>query len=170
MVYSLDGLLRSDLLYEFPLDARGCLSAARFALPAMMMLQVFHAGRPRPGNHIRLDASGALTVEFQPHDSPTVERKILSAFRSVGYLSHSRLVRRATPGGSVHYGGTLPMSKEPTNKYSTDRNGLLSGSRRVFIADAASFPELPAKNLTLTIMSNALRVANAASRALPPSQ
>ena len=164
MLYALDGLLRSDLLYEFPLDARGCLSAARYVLPAMMMLQVFHAGRVRAENCVRLDPSGALVVEFQPHGYTSVEHRIMRAFRSVGYLSHSRLLRRATPGGSVHYGGTLPMKETPGAPYSTDRDGLLFGSRRVFIADSATFPALPAKNLTLTIMSNAMRVAEAALR------
>jgi choline dehydrogenase-like flavoprotein len=164
MVYSLDGLLRSDLMFEFPLDARGCLTAARYALPAMMMLQVFHAGVPRPQNHVRLDSSGALVVEFQPHEFNDAERRIIRAFRSVGFLSHSRLLRRAAPGGSVHYGGTLPMRDHPDGRYTTDRDGLLSGSRRVFIGDSASFPTLPAKNLTLTIMSNAMRVAQAALR------
>ncbi len=33
MLYSLDGLLRSDLMFNFPLSGRGCLTAARYLLP-----------------------------------------------------------------------------------------------------------------------------------------
>jgi len=51
-------------------------------------------------------------------------------------------------------------------RYETDRNGLLFGKRRVHVADAATFPRLPAKNLTFTIMANALRIGEAVRREL----
>ena len=35
---------------------------------------------------------------------------------------------------------------------------LLAGTKAVYIGDSAAFPRLPAKNLTFTIMANALRI------------
>lgn len=162
MLYSLEGLLRSDILPEFPLDARGCLSAARAILPATMVLQVFRAGRVDPGNHVGIDGSGRLVVEFRAHTVDDAEKRILGALRRIGYLGHSRFIRRPIPGGSIHYAGTLPMRATPSRPYETDPSGRLHGSRRVHIGDSATFPALPAKNLTLTIMSNAARVATLA--------
>jgi choline dehydrogenase-like flavoprotein len=162
MLYSLEGLLRSDILPEFPLDGRGCLSAARAILPAMMALQVFRPGHADPGNRVGIDSSGRLVVEFRAHAVDDAEKRILGALRRIGYLGHSRFIRRPIPGGSIHYAGTLPMRANPSRPYETDRSGRLHGSRRVHIGDSASFPALPAKNLTLTIMSNAARVATLA--------
>jgi choline dehydrogenase-like flavoprotein len=159
MVYSLDGMLRSDLLQQFPLDAAGCLTAGRYLLPAVMLLQIFRRGRPRPENHVRLGHDGGLVVNFQAHQFSDVERGIIAALRSIGFLSHPRLVRRSAPGGSIHFAGTLPMRARPETAYQTDRDGRLFGTGRIFIGDSATFPTLPARNLTLTIMSNAMRVA-----------
>jgi choline dehydrogenase-like flavoprotein len=50
------------------------------------------------------------------------------------------------------------MRDEPERRYETDRNGLLAGTRSVYVGDSAAFPRLPAKNLTFTIMANALRI------------
>jgi len=50
------------------------------------------------------------------------------------------------------------MCERPQGRYETDRNGLLANTRAVYIGDSASVPRLPAKNLTFTVMANALRI------------
>ena len=54
------------------------------------------------------------------------------------------------------------MRAAPASPYETNSQGLLHGSRRVFVADSSNFPDIPAKNLTFTIMANALRIGEAA--------
>jgi choline dehydrogenase-like flavoprotein len=62
-------------------------------------------------------------------------------------------------GASIHYAGTLPFSK--THQHLTlQQNGLLHGTRNVYVADGSGFTFLPAKGLTLTLMANAHRVAS----------
>jgi choline dehydrogenase-like flavoprotein len=51
------------------------------------------------------------------------------------------------------------MRKQPVEKYETHFNGRLHAMKNVFVADGAVFPVLPAKNLSFTIMANAMRVA-----------
>ena len=65
-------------------------------------------------------------------------------------------------GASIHYAGTLPFAgaKAPIGTLQT--NGLLNGTKRVFVADGCGFRFLPAKGLTLTLMANAHHVANSA--------
>ena len=61
-------------------------------------------------------------------------------------------------GSSVHYAGTLPMTDRP-EPHTCDRAGRVRGFRNLVIADGATFPSLPATNLTFTLMANASRIA-----------
>jgi choline dehydrogenase-like flavoprotein len=161
MIYANDGLLRSDMLFDFPLDLPGCLAAARYLLPATALLQVYYPDTARPGASLRIDHAGRLHITYEPLAPGTAERALLRTFRRIGYFGSSRLVKYARPGESIHYAGPLPMRARPERPYETDRDGRLFGSKAIFIGDAATFPELPAKNLTLTIMANALRIGAA---------
>jgi choline dehydrogenase-like flavoprotein len=62
-------------------------------------------------------------------------------------------------GASVHYSGTLPMSKEPKPR-TLSPNCKSHDFENLYIVDGTSFPFLPAKNLTFTLMANAARVAD----------
>jgi choline dehydrogenase-like flavoprotein len=68
-------------------------------------------------------------------------------------------------GQGLHYAATLPMQVEP-RQYQTDPQGLLFGTRHVLIVDGACLSRLPAKNLTFTIMANALRITRQLARDL----
>lgn len=166
MIYGADAMARADLLFRFPLTARGCLAAARWLLPAMLILQLYYPEDPRPGNTLRVERDGTLALDYAPRRPGVVEPHLVRALRRAGVLGSARLTRYAGPGGSVHYAGALPMRERPAHPYETDRNGRLHGSRRVHVGDAATFPRLPAKNLTLTIMANAMRIATAIRREL----
>ena len=62
-------------------------------------------------------------------------------------------------GASVHYSGTLPMSdrEEPLT---TSRDGRSHDFENLYLVDGTTFPFLPAKNLTFTLMANAARIAD----------
>lgn len=158
MIYATDGLLRADLAFRFPLSARGCIAAAKYILPAMAILQVFYPGEPHPSNTLGIDARGGLRLEYGAPQERGIEDHLLRALRRTGFRSSPRLVKRTDPGSSVHYAGPLPMRERAERSYETGRDGLLAGARAVYVADSASFPRLPAKNLTFTIMANALRI------------
>lgn len=68
---------------------------------------------------------------------------------------------RTPQGGSIHYAGTLPFSEEEV-PLTTQTNGRLNGYGNVYIGDGSGFKYLPAKGLTLSLMANALRVAQVA--------
>lgn len=72
-------------------------------------------------------------------------------------------LHKSTPFGfSGHLAGSLPMRRTP-GPLETDPDGLVFGTRRVRVVDAAAFVTLPAQNPTFTIMANAMRVADAFS-------
>jgi choline dehydrogenase-like flavoprotein len=160
MIYGIEGIPRSDLLFDFPLAVSGCLAGARYILPAMAVMQVYHPLDPHNSNYLKIDPDGSMIIKFNRTEYRAVERHLLKVFRRVGYLSAPSLIQTSEPGHSNHYAGPLPMKAEPGQPYETDRNGLLFGSRNVYIGDSATFPRLPSKNLTFTIMANALRIGH----------
>jgi choline dehydrogenase-like flavoprotein len=67
---------------------------------------------------------------------------------------------KSTPFGfSGHLAGTLPMKERP-EALQTDQLGRLADHQRISVVDGAVFPSLAPQNPTLTIVANALRVAN----------
>ena len=65
MIYAVDGLLRSDFLFNFPLSLRGCLAAAKYLLPAVALLQLYYPGEPHPSNTLGIDAKGNLLLRYE---------------------------------------------------------------------------------------------------------
>jgi choline dehydrogenase-like flavoprotein len=108
-------------------------------------------------------APGRVRIEAHPRAE---SRAILKAFlahlarlrRPLGLWPVRSLVKTTPFGFHGHLAGTLPMRAAP-RPLETDAAGLLAGTRRVFVADSAAFPTLPAQNLTFTAMANARRVA-----------
>jgi GMC oxidoreductase len=166
-LYGLGGTLRSDYLFEFPLSARGSIVAAKYVTPAMILIQVFHPDRPTPANYLRLAGDGRLELHYASRRDREVERHLLKAFRSMGYLGLTRMCKYLAPGSSFHYAGCLPMTATPRSRYQTDRQGLLAGTHSVYVADAANFCTLASKNHSFTMMANAMRIADGVARTVP---
>jgi choline dehydrogenase-like flavoprotein len=160
-LYGTTGPLRSDVLGSLPLSFRANMAWTKYLAPAMGLLMLFHPGREAPGSYLKLRPSGELEIEFAQERLQAVER-LIPLFRRIGFLSHPALIQRPGMGAGLHFSGTLPMRANP-GRYETDRNCRLAGSRRVYVVDGACFSRLPAKNLTFTIMANALRVGRAAA-------
>ncbi len=158
-LYGTTGPLRSDVLGSLPLSFRANMAWTKYLAPAMGLLMLFHPGVESAGSYLRLRPSGELEVEFAETPRNAVAR-LIPLFRKIGYLSHAALVQRPGMGAGLHFSGTLPMRAVP-GRYETDRDCRLAGSLRVFVVDGGCFSRLPAKNLTFTIMANALRVGRA---------
>ena len=89
---------------------------------------------------------------------PTVYNQFPDDLSLFSACSGHFLAQHPAPGNGIHYAGTLPMRAEPA-RHELHPDGRLQGTARVFVTDGSAFPRLPAKNLTYTIMANALRIA-----------
>jgi choline dehydrogenase-like flavoprotein len=127
---------------------------------------LFYPGRQSPESYVRLRPSGELEVQFAPEPPHQVERRLIRLLRKMGYLTHRALIQRPGCGAGLHYAGTLPMRADP-GRYQTSADGLLAGTKHVHIVDGACFSRLPAKNLTFTIMANALRIGRRIGQQMP---
>jgi len=165
-LYGATGPLRSDVLFTLPLSFRANLTLLKHVAPAAGLLMLFYPGIETPQSYVRLRSSGELEVEFaQTGGNPAIERKIMRLLRRIGYLSHPALIDRPGMGQALHYAGALPMRAAP-GPFQTHADGRLSGTAHVHIVDGACFSRLPSKNLTFTIMANALRIGRRLAREL----
>jgi choline dehydrogenase-like flavoprotein len=163
-VYGAAGPLRSDILFDLPLSITANASLMRRLAGATGMLMMFYPADPHPGNYLRLAADGAIEIDYsQPAVAGpargAAEKELIRLLRGIGFYTAAGLCQYPPMGSSIHYAGTLPMRESP-GRYELYPDGRLQGTRNVYVADGACFPRLPAKNLTFTIMANAMRIAS----------
>jgi choline dehydrogenase-like flavoprotein len=163
--YSYRSLLLFKIAKEVPLALPCSLSILRDVVNAFVILGIHHEDRPAAGKTctLRRGVGGAPDIlDIDYRESADVlaanvasETAMLRAFRRVGCWA----LRRQNPGhgASIHYGGTVPMTREE-RELTVTPHGRLRGARSVYCADGSGFPSLPAKALTLTLMANAERV------------
>jgi choline dehydrogenase-like flavoprotein len=164
--YGITGIFRSDLLTDFPFPLKSNIAALKYLLSAINVLQLWYPDKGSKSNYIQLLDNKKLKVNYSDKgDLGRVESKLVKNFIKKGYLSASFLCKYPTPGNSFHYSGTLPMKESP-KKYQVSTQGKLFGTKSVFIADGSCLSPLPSKNLTFTIMANALRIAEYIGKSL----
>ena len=121
----------------------------------------------RPGCRATLDAEGdgpaALRLEYTPapDDAEQIRaatRRVAGALRTLGCIVPPGMSHVRPKGASVHYAGLIPMggADAPLTATAEGRSRDVEG---VWFADGVTFPFLPAKNITFTLMANAVRVA-----------
>ena len=80
-------------------------------------------------------------------------------------MSFNLLSKFCKFGRSFRLGCSIPMLNEDeikenkNNNLYTKKNGEISKFKNVYIIDSSSFKNIPAGDISLTIMANALRIA-----------
>jgi choline dehydrogenase-like flavoprotein len=157
------------VIEKLPFDLRTSLYLFRNLHAALGVANVnFHDTR-RDGCYVTLDVSNdpqrpELVVNYEPPADEAARvaatvRRLKKVFRQLGCVVHPGMVQMRPMGASVHYAGTLPMSTQ-TTPWSVSADCRSHDFGNLFIADGASYPFLPAKNITFTLMANAARVAD----------
>jgi choline dehydrogenase-like flavoprotein len=158
--------LMHPIIERLPLDMRTSLRIARAAHGALGVVNLnFHDTR-RPENVATLaleDGEPHLALRYAPPaDEPArlkdAMRRLSRALWKLGCIVPPGMAHVRPMGASVHYAGTFPMSREAA-PWTTDPDCRSRDFPNLWFADGSSFPFLPAKNLTFTLMANATRVA-----------
>lgn len=161
--YGTNGPLRTDVIGDLPFPVRAARTLLKHTASATALTMLFYPGMVRPENYLCLMENGTLNINYLPQShTHLLEHKLIRLFRKVGYYSHPALLQYPPVGSGLHYAGMLPMRKNPGH-YECYPNGRLAGACGVYIIDGACFSALPSKNLTFTIMANAMRIARFAS-------
>jgi choline dehydrogenase-like flavoprotein len=168
LVTTLTTGLIHPLVQSLPLGARAATSLFRNIHGALGLVNINFADTRREENRIALELDGqgrshSLKVVYRPDPAePERVRAGIRKFRrfllSLGCFAPPNMIRLRPMGASVHYAGTLPM-RDDGGDLTTDRAGRCRPFENLIVADGSTFPSLPAKNLTFTLMANATRIA-----------
>lgn len=150
---------------NLPLDLRSALAVFRQSHAALGVANVWLHDRRRPSNMLTIKPRGDgqetdLVLRYSADDAKQVESAISltrRGLRTMGCVVPSSMIRVLGSGASVHYAGLLPM-QDAAGRFATTAHCRSHEFRNLYFADGATFPFLPAKNLTFTLMANAIRV------------
>ena len=168
-ITTLKTALVHPIIHNIPLDLRTAVFMFRNLRAGLGVINLNFPDRRREDNYMTLQASpqsggSQLMINYVPHSNEKTTlkhgvRTVKKLLWKLGCIVPPAMRHIRPMGASVHYAGTLPMSTEKipltTSTYcqSHDFDNL-------YIVDGTTFPFLPAKNITLTLMANAIRVAD----------
>ena len=147
------------------------LSMFRNIHTALGLVNINFSDQARPNNTLELerdrDGRGRLHIRYQPPPGEAeriarTNRLFRRALMALGCVAPPPMTRTRPMGASVHYAGSFPMTAETGGDWTTDPFGRLRAFDNLYLVDGSTFPSLPAKNLTFTLMANAARIADAA--------
>jgi hypothetical protein len=169
LVTTLKTALIHPVVQSLPFDLGTSTSIFRNLHAALGLVNINFPDHRREDNRITLEAdakSRRILVEYRPAaDEPGRLERTKAHFRKLlwklGCVAPPPMTHVRPMGASVHYAGVLPM---------TDRAAPLTCSpecrsndfENLYFVDGTTFPFLPSKNLTFTLMANAARVAERA--------
>jgi choline dehydrogenase-like flavoprotein len=171
-ITTLKAALMHPIIQRLPFDLRTATVIARATHAALGVVNVNLHDTRRPENFVTLipEKSGSLperlAIRYAPpsHETERIQRTIRRVKRvlwALGCIVPPGMLHVRPMGASVHYAGTLPMTREPT-PWTTDALCRSRDFENVYLVDGSTFPFLPAKNITFTLMANAVRVAERA--------
>lgn len=168
-ITTLTTALVHPVIERIPMDMPTALSAFRRFRAALGVINVNLHDTRRSENVVELEGDGdrtALRIAYRPPDDEAVRlrrvvRRIKKTLHRLGCVVPPRAVHVRPMGASAHYAGTLPMSRSP-RELTTSIHGRSHDFPNLYVVDGSTFPFLPAKNPTFTLMANAIRVAEEA--------
>ena len=107
-----------------------------------------------------------LVIDYaaDPQEAQTIRnvtKRIRGVMRKLGCIVAPGMTHVRPKGAGVHYAGTIPMSASPA-ALTASAHCQSHDFENVFFVDGTTYPFLPAKNITFTLMANAVRVATEA--------
>lgn len=170
-VTTLKTSLMQPVLQSMPLDWKTATFLGRNLHTALGVININLSDTRREENYVTLrprqSPSNRLST-FEIHYAPPLDekkkiaysmKKVKKFMSGLGVLVPPGQAHVRPMGASVHYSGTLPMSAE-RGPHTLSPNCKSHDFDNLYIIDGTSFPFLPAKNLTFTLMANAARVAD----------
>jgi choline dehydrogenase-like flavoprotein len=163
------------IIQRLPLDLKSAIRVFSNFRSSLGILNLAFCDRRRDENYLTLKQTSStdggeqwpeLSIHYVPPKNETfMINQLLTKVRGFFYQLAAPilpgLTRLRPRGSSVHYSGTLPMTREKKS-LCVSENCQSYDIENLFVIDGAAMPFLPAKNLTFTLMANATRVAEKA--------
>jgi hypothetical protein len=169
LITTLKTALIHPLVQTLPFDLAGSVAAFRSIHGALGMININFPDSRREDNYLTLDTVGTqhrLAIHYRPEPGePGRLEQTIATFRKIlrklGCFAPTPMIHVRPMGASVHYAGTVPMSVSG-GRHTCTEAGASRDIEGLYFADGTTFPSLPAKNLTFTLMANATRIADQA--------
>ena len=170
LVTALSTAMAHPIVESVPLHTRAAMSVFKSVRSALGLLNVNFHDRRRSDCMVEVrggaEDAPELVVRYRPPDGEEERMRsalgrIRSALFRLGCVVPPGTAHVRPMGSSVHYAGTLPMSEEPT-PLTVSPDCRSHDFENLYLVDGSTFPFLPAKNITFTLMANAIRVASRA--------
>lgn len=169
LITTLKTALIHPLVQTLPFDLATSVSVFRSVHAALGMVNINFPDQRRDENYIGLDTTSQqhrLAIHYRPEpNEPNRLEQGIAKFRGIlgklNCFAPSRTIHVRPMGASVHYAGTVPMT-DTAAPWTCTKHGRSRDIQNLYFADGTTFPDLPAKNLTFTLMANATRIAEEA--------
>ncbi len=170
-ITTLKSALLHPIIQSFPFDLKTSIFAFKHLHSALGVLNLnFHDFR-RDENYVSLhvdekSGSPSLLINYMPVNGEeammdSAMATLKKAFLKLGCVVPGKMAHIRPMGASVHYAGTIPMSEDKT-PFTASKNCRSNDFNNLYFVDGTTFPFLPSKQLTFTMMANAIRVADSA--------
>ncbi len=173
LLTTLKATMIHPIVQALPLDLCTSLRLFRELHAALGLVNLNFSDQRRDQSYVRLEPRGenapcALEVRYAVAggDEARVRgslARVRGALLRLGAIALPGMTRIRAMGSSLHYAGTIPMSVEP-RPLTVSRDCASHDFENLHLVDGATFPFLPAKNPTFTLMANAARIADRAFR------
>ena len=167
-ITTLKTALTHPLIQRVPLDLGAATRAFRAVHGALGLVNVNFRDNRRTSNFIELVADDPSRIRIhyeadaeEPVRMKSALRRVKRTLRSLNCVVPPGMMHVRPMGASVHYAGTVPMTRTAAS-LTVDEVGHSRDIQGLYFVDGATFPFLPAKNLTFTLMANATRIATTA--------
>jgi choline dehydrogenase-like flavoprotein len=169
-ITTLKTALLHPVIQRLPFDLAASTFIMRAMHAALGVVNVNFRDTRREDNYVELTDEPGGTRRLRIHYAPATDepsridaamRLVKKALHALGCVVPPGMAHRRPMGASVHYAGTLPMTRTPA-PLTTTEHGQSRDFENLYLVDGATFPFLPAKNITFTLMANAVRIAEAA--------
>jgi choline dehydrogenase-like flavoprotein len=165
-ITTLKTALLHPIIQRLPLDLGTSTFITRAVHAALGLINLNFRDTRREDNYVELaDEAGRprLHLHYAPDaDEPArvraAMRQVRRALRALGCLVPPGMAHERPMGASVHYAGLLPMTQD-AQPFTTTPDGRSREFENLYLVDGVTFPFLPAKNITFTLMANAVRIA-----------
>jgi hypothetical protein len=172
-ITTLKTALVHPVIQQIPLDLKTATFLTRNLHSGLGVININFCDTRRADNTVSIEpisgtGPGGCNTRLKIHyQSVTDEKKmikramkrVMKFLLKLGAVAPPMMIQSRPMGASVHYSGTLPMvdNSQPRTLTPDCRS---RDFENLFFVDGTSFPFLPAKNLTFTMMANAARVAD----------
>ena len=171
LVTTLKTALIHPVVQSVPASLGAALAVVRNIHAALGLVNINFADERRDANRVAVEPTDGgettrLLIYYRPSASEPERLRAGTAtfrrlLRRLGCVAPRAMARLRPMGASVHYAGTVPMCREG-GALTADATCRSRDFQNLWFVDGTTFPSLPAKNLTFTLMANASRIAEIA--------